>query len=616
MKKIYQEFIKKLKDEKTNDLNKVFPKKEDLIDLLEELINAKEYGLVWDKEKVPEDVVEECKSKTPYLKYVKERSVKEKGNSQNNILIEGDNYASLLALNQTHKGKVDLIYIDPPYNTGQDFVYNDKRVNKDDGYRHSKWLNFMEKRLNLVKDLLSKTGTVFISIDNNEKYNLKLLCDITFGEENFISTSFILDNLKGKENDNFISEVGHSILIYAKNKSIKEELGGFNKVENNFGDLVEKKYKYKDKFGVYTTNSFKKTGSGKKREDRAYMYYPILWKGCFKSIRKEEFSKIYNKNNNSFNDAYLENLKNFYERQGFKFILPISQGIKVRWTSSFDSYNKLIEKEELILNEKCGVEQKKRPKPTELLSYYTLGTRKSLFYKTEYSNATNDFKKIIGDSKFDNPKSVYLILDVLKITSQKDSVILDFFAGSGTTGHAVLKLNKEDKGKRKFILCTNNENNICEEVTYERIKKVIQGYKKNGNGEFIEGLGGRLEYYKIDFINKINVNSITENDKFRISRKIGVLLGLKEDCLDEVEFSKGRYQIFKNDKGKFTGIYFEENFDKMEEFREKLKGKKGVFYSYSGGMKKEYLMDGKEFERIRLVKIPTEFLNIYKDCIL
>ena len=586
MKKIYQEFIKKLKDEKTNDLNKVFPKKEDLIDLLEELKNTKEYGLVWDKERELEDVVVECENKTPYLKYVKEKSVKEKGNSQNNILIEGDNYASLLALNQTHRGKVDVVYIDPPYNTGaRDWKYNNDFVLKEDNYKHSKWLSMMEKRLLLAKDLLSEKGFICLAIDHYELFYLGCLCDSIFGEENRCGVVTVVHHPASRTNETYFATNNEFILVYAK--------GELSLLKNfPIDSKTIKSFNLQDEKGFYNLTNFMRSGEGMnaRRKDRPKQFYPIYVSECLSKITLEKFD-------------------NSYE------VYPVYNDIEWVWRYSRDGFSKLINANEIIAkNNNNRISLYKKRRLEEHKGHKARTTWVDNRYNATYHGAIL-LKTILKSKKFDYPKSLYAVLDFLKITSQKDSVILDFFAGSGTTGHATLQLNKEDKGKRKFILCTNNENNICEEVTYERIKKVIQGYKKNGNGEFIEGLGGRLEYYKIDFINKINVNSITENDKFRISRKIGVLLGLKEDCLDEVEFSKGRYQIFKNDKGKFTGIYFEENFDKMEEFREKLKGKKGVFYSYSGGMKKEYLMDGKEFERIRLVKIPTEFLNVYKDCI-
>jgi len=174
------------------DLNNLT--KEELISKIKQLQKEKKlkhkYGLVWDSEKEPEQVVELCKNNIPILKNIKSKDIKS-DNSQDNILIEGDNYHALQILNYTHKNKIDVIYIDPPYNTGnkenEDFSYNDKFIDKEDGYRHSKWLNFMCKRLELAKELLTDNGIIFISIDDNEQANLKLLCDKIFGENNFIT---------------------------------------------------------------------------------------------------------------------------------------------------------------------------------------------------------------------------------------------------------------------------------------------------------------------------------------------------------------------------------------------------------------------------------------------
>ena len=161
--------------------------KEDLIKLLEENENTSgKYGLVWDKEKEPEKIVVDCDKKIPILEEISANNINN-DNCLKNILIEGDNFHSLSILNYTHKERIDVIYIDPPYNTGnKDFMYNVTFLDSDDGYKHSKWLNFMEKRLVLSKSLIKNNGIIFISIDDNEQAQLKLLCDKIFGEKNFI----------------------------------------------------------------------------------------------------------------------------------------------------------------------------------------------------------------------------------------------------------------------------------------------------------------------------------------------------------------------------------------------------------------------------------------------
>lgn len=193
--------------------------KEQLIAKIKQL-ESKKYGLVWDDEKEPEKVVIECQNNIPILKKVDDKSIKTDANIPTNILIEGDNYHALQVLNYTHKGQIDVIYIDPPYNTGKkDFKYNDSFVDKEDGYRHSKWLNFMSKRLKLAHNLLKESGLIFISIDDNEVAQLKLLSNDIFGEENFIS-HLTIQGFANESNDGVMFQnVTEYCLCFAKNKS-------------------------------------------------------------------------------------------------------------------------------------------------------------------------------------------------------------------------------------------------------------------------------------------------------------------------------------------------------------------------------------------------------------
>lgn len=240
--------------------------REELLTLVEKQENelaSKKYGLVWDAEREPEQVVLDCEHYLPVLKRVKGKEIKTALDQGDNILIEGDNYHALTTLNYTHQGKIDVIYIDPPYNTKQDgFLYNDKRVNIEDGYRHSKWLSFMEKRLNLAKKLLKEDGVLFISIDDNEYSQLKLLCDKIFNEENFVETFHIQVRYASKslnEKDNFQKLIEYT-LCYAKNKDLFEpnkpsdeyDLGKFNY------EIIEKKTGTKIKLGNKNVTIFKK----------------------------------------------------------------------------------------------------------------------------------------------------------------------------------------------------------------------------------------------------------------------------------------------------------------------------------------------------------------------
>jgi len=195
--------------------------KKDLIKEIEQLRKRKKYGLVWEDK--PENVVEQCKTELPVLEEVKSKEIITAPDKPVNLLIEGDNYHALSVLNYTHKGKIDVIYIDPPYNTGnKDFVYNDQYVDKEDAYRHSKWVSFMSKRLELAKSLLSKDGIIFISIDDNELAQLKLLCDEIFSENNFVSLNVVesgeVFGTKAAHADKTFVKVKDYVLVYTKNK--------------------------------------------------------------------------------------------------------------------------------------------------------------------------------------------------------------------------------------------------------------------------------------------------------------------------------------------------------------------------------------------------------------
>lgn len=413
-------------------------------------LNEKKYGLVWEKH--TEEVDEMLEHNIPVFKEVEERKIVANKDEGYNFLLEGDNLHSLKLLEKTHKGKIDVIYIDPPYNTGnKDFIYNDKYVDKTDGYSHSKWLSFMSERLEIARELLSDEGVIFISIDDNEQAQLKLLCDEVFGENNF--ESFIWKKKGGASNtEKIIGCLTEYIHCYFKNK----KSGIFN-----YRD-IERIYKYKDEISEYNLEGIEKTNSG--IYERKTMIFDIL-----------------NPNTNTI----------------FK------PGKNKRWTIGQEKVNKYISENKLYFDEeKMKVYRIKRP--------YDYEESKNVYYNLlldlgSLSSAKDEINNIIGEREiFSTPKPVVLINHILKISSKKNSTILDFFAGSGTTGHAVAKLNAEDGGNRKYILCTNNENNICEEVTYQRLKNIQEELPHN------------LKYFKTDFISKYE----SEEDEETISEKM------------------------------------------------------------------------------------------------
>lgn len=495
----------KLTNERKSQLRKAISEleglsAEDKSALIELLNTHKKYGLVWEDK--PEDVEEALREKLPLLTEVKERAiVYDSPESPNHILIEGDNLEALTALSYTHEGKVDVIYIDPPYNTGnQDFRYNDKFVDKEDDYRHSKWLSFMSKRLRLAKRLLSDKGVIFISIDQVEVINLSQLCNGIFGHKNNLGLITLVNNLKGRSDDAYFATCNEFMLVYA------------NKTENVIiksceidSEEIDSDYVYQDEKSYYKPTGFRKTGKGWRREDRPNMYYPVLLKdGVFSGVTKDEYEKIYDARTESFDDDYVDCLVSKYEKDGFEVFLPYdASGQKGRWRWGYYDKFKTNHKTELCVNAANTLCVKMRATLEDGTIRGKL--QKTTWYKAEYDTgvAQKSLTNLLGGGKdkFENPKSVYHIKDVLNLFDSK-ILILDFFAGSGTTLHATMQLNAEDGGKRKCILVTNNENKICEEVTYERNKRVINGYT-TPKGEMIKGLkNNSLRYYKTTLMSR------------------------------------------------------------------------------------------------------------------
>lgn len=411
---------------------------------LTELLNTeKKYGLVWEEKQ--EDIEKRLETELPVLQEVKERAlISSSPDAPNHILIEGDNLEALTALSYTHSGKIDVIYIDPPYNTGnKDFVYNDKFVDREDGYRHSKWLSFMNKRLRIAKGLLSDKGVIFISIDDNEQAQLKLLCDEIFGEKNFIA-QFIWKKKQGGGNDSANVVTEHEYILCYAHSFNKGNIIGIDKhykLENTLYPFSDSKGEYGlitlDKASIQISQSLIYEIIG----PDGTIYYPRIVNGKQSCWRwsKSKVEKQYNELVFKRGKVYTK----YYRPEG---ITPKS----------------------LLID--------------------------SIYGRTESGN--DDIKAIFHDKPFGYPKPLLLIKHFLSITLNNDSTILDFFAGSGTTLHATMQLNNEDGGKRKCILVTNNENGICENVTYERNKRVINGYT-TPKGENIAGLKeNTLRYYK------------------------------------------------------------------------------------------------------------------------
>ena len=544
-------------------------------------ISTKKMGLVWDEEREPEQVVTDCKEKLPVLKEVESKAITPTPNSNlpTNIIIEGDNYHALSVLNYTHKEKIDVIYIDPPYNTGaRDWRYNNDYVDVNDNYRHSKWLQFMSKRLSLAKDLLSPDGFIILSIDENEIHNIRHILDEIFGESNKVGMVTVLHNPKGRNQAKFFSENSEFFLVYAKNKNIAK----FNKVA--IDNEVRDTFNLEDERGRYRLEEF--------------MRRRTTW---LREARPDNFYSIYVSKN-------LNNLTLDYEKDYLK-ILPIANGIEYAWKRKESTF-----KEE---NEKGFFLAKETPDGIKIFHKYreqqvfkNVWTNKK--YQSEF-NGTNLLKKILGKNIFNFPKSLYLIVDILKITSKKNSIVLDFFAGSGTTGHAVLEINKEDGGNRQFILCTNNEGDICTKVAYPRIKKNINGYdyiagNKKKKKVKVKGLGGNLRYFKTDFISY--KDKANDSVKFKLMKNATEMICIKEDAFEKIK-DENNYKIFKG-RSVYLGILFNEG--ALITFRNKIKkiNKKTAVYVFSLFGLGQYENQFNNLKNVKVVPVPSAIMKVYK----
>lgn len=439
---------------------------------LEKDVNGKKYGLVFEEHR--EEIDEVLDTHTPVLTENKDLFIDNGG--QMNFLIEGDNLASLKLLEKTHKGKIDLIYIDPPYNTkNKDFIYDDSFVDNIDTFRHSKWVSFMMPRLKNAKSLLKASGVVFISIDDNEQAALKLICDEIFGERNFVSQLVWEKKKKGSFLSNSITNIKEYVLVYAKEiTSFKGLIGQVNTNTETYPCInainkreiryipkgIKSNYKESNYFLPAGTEISDTTMSivlhSDLRIENGYLADELVIEGNWRYSQEAMYEYALKGEIYITRDLYLRRIVSQARYKMMKDLLP-------------------------------------RVGDDTNLTYNSPVNENDLFASGWGSNedADEELRLIMGKQKiFDYPKPTRLLVKLLAATRNKDAICLDFFAGSGTTGHAVMKLNAEDGGNRKFILCTNNENNICRDVTYERIKRVIDK----------ENYSASLKYYKVDYV--------------------------------------------------------------------------------------------------------------------
>ncbi len=562
--------------------------REDLVSLLLKYDDKKKYGIVWDEERVPEKVVTDCQTHLPVLTEVKDKEIITNPTELTHLLIEGDNYHTLSVLNYTHQNKIDLIYIDPPYNTGnKDFIYNDKYVDTVDKYRHSKWLNFMNKRLMLAKELLTDNGVIFISIDDNEMAQLKMLCDKVFGEQNFIANLPRITKASGKTT-NKIALNHDYVLVYTKDKLLAS-IEGF--------DHNDKGFKYKDEFvnerGLYKLNQ---TLDYDSLQYSPSLDYEIMLYGE-KLIPGTDYNLYLERKNGNYKRAdwawrWSKNLYEFGLENGFIVLKKTKTGFRI-YTKTY--LNAKISKDK---NGKYQIEYNQRKKPITSLD----------FTDNIYSNdnAKKELDNLVKQSIFDYPKPKSLIKTLIKSNPSKNITILDFFAGSGTTAQAVLELNKEDGGNRQFILATNNENEISNIVTFPRTKNVMQGYE-NIKGEKIEGLGNNLKYFKTSFVENVRNRDQVRMD---VTRRCTEMLCVKEGIYDL--YKEGTDWKVYNYKENYLAIYYDFSGLRLSKLRDEMNVISGnkVLYCFTSFAK----LDSRDFadwNNIRLEAVPEPILKVY-----
>lgn len=504
--------LEELKEQVNND------EQQTINQIIRKLKDGSKLGLNFDH--FEEEIDQILKNNIPVLKEVEEKRINKSESLDYNFLIEGDNLPALHLLNKTHKSRIDVIYIDPPYNTGKDFIYNDSFVEKEDSYKHSKWLSFMEKRLILAKNLLSEDGIIFISIDDREVYELKILCDSIFGVNNFVNNIVVHSNPGGNKQDG-IEKTKQYMLCYCKDPSFFSNLG-----EEII--LNKKEYKLKDDKSYYKKGSqLEKWGN-----DCTPHTHPNLAYSIYYNPKTKEVKTLFDYNLEEINEDRTKEIR--YEKEnellindGFYCIRPekSNKGESRRWRVEERTFLSRLSADEFIFEEKgksFKIYEKERLKNKKF-------KKMKDFIPAEIGGQSSDLTNILGKVNFDYPKPVKLIKFILNNYYKKNITVLDFFAGSGTTAQAVLELNKEDGGSRKFILVTNNENNICENITYPRIKKIIEGYNVKENT--IDGIKDNLIYQKINFVNKESMDA--ENGEYLSDELINYceeLIELKHMC--------------------------------------------------------------------------------------
>ena len=523
-------FLQKIKDEHRDD--------DDMLIALGEIeseLTSKKYGLVWEQHEESVDVM--MRDNIPVFTEVPEREITAVPGQGYNFILEGDNLHSLRLLEKTHNGRIDLIYIDPPYNTGnKDFRYDDKFIDTVDGFKHSKWLSFMAYRLQVANNLLSERGCILISINDIEYAQLKLLCDDIFGEQKYIGT-FIWKSRQNKDNRNITGiSIDHEyVLAYSKQIGFRNFKGGERQVERYSNPD-------NDPRGPWTSGNMVGIAT---EEQRPNLHYDFV-----------------------------------DHRTGINYGKPL-----MGWRYDRNTMRRLVDEDRIIFPET----PEGRPRRKVFLSdvkEVRPGFSSVLGGEIYTRNGTADIVSVFGNRVFDFPKPVELLIQFLDQTTGENSMVLDFFAGSGTTAHAVLEMNKRDNGHRRFILCTNNEGGICENVTYPRVKTVITGKRTDGS-DYAEGIPANVKYYRTGFVSK--------DDEYLSD-------ALLEHIREMIQLEHG----VKIDGSRYLMVMSDEEADELQAHWDEYEGVKAIYAS------KEVLFTTEQnalFAGVEIHTIPDYYFN-------
>ena len=607
----------------------------ELIKEVEKLSKKKKYGLVWEDKS--EEVIDQCNEQFPVLKELKDKHIKTSKESQTNILIEGDNYHSLSVLNYTHRHKVDFIYIDPPYNTGsRDWKYNNNYIDKEDPYRHTKWLSFINSRLVLARNLLKPTGIICVTIDDYEMPRLWMLLEEIFGEANNLGIVAIRNNPKGRKTERKISLIHEYAIFFGRTHKSK-----IKKLSVNMEDKTHN-YKQDANDQWYLPTNLRKPGADslaiRKNGKISDRYYPI-----YVSSKTGEVSVT--------------------KKLDIEIFPVDASGQKRIWRRSRDVIEQMYKSGDLWYQKISGTHQ---------IQFKFKGgldgePPQSIWTDSRFSaseHGTKILEKILGQrEKFNYPKSPHAVKECVRIAcDDKKSIIVDFFAGSGTTGQAILEMNKEDGGNRQFILCTNNENNIATEVCYPRIKNIIKGYNYSGTEQFNlfekkmnekvlnesddylemiekikkdnqnkydsfklkfeqntlkllgikkinekkEGLGSNLRYFKTSFVS----SGSTDKDKINLTKSSTEMLCLRENTFEKVK-TTDHFSIFKNQQ-KHMAIIFEQK--SISSFIKSIENIDNEIVTYIFTLSDDDF--GEDFgdlsKKIKIIPVPESILRTYR----